>query len=160
MIFFKVLLTTLFTFMISPFSDVSSLSHTEFETLSTSCTTKINKYSGNCINPSSCEGGVYNNLCPSSSKCCVEDVNSKWFYWSYVDKDEFKGLFPLLSDTRINTLYPWFNDALNDVLDDKKGNQKCDIIACFSAQVGHESLDLSTFEEFASGEAYEGRCKS
>ena len=159
---FKVLLTTLFTFMLSPFGNASSLSqdnHTEFETLATSCTTKINKYNGNCISPSSCNGGVYNNLCPGSSKCCVQDVNSKWIYWPYVDQDEFKGLFPLLSDTRKDTLYPWFNDALSDVLHDKKGNQKCDIIACFSAQVGHESVDLSTFEEFASGEAYEGRCK-
>ena len=80
---FKVLLTTLFTFMLSPFGNASSLSqdnHTEFETLATSCTTKINKYNGNCISPSNCDGGVYNNLCPGLFKCCVEDVNSKWFY--------------------------------------------------------------------------------
>ena len=162
---FKFLTTILFTFMLSPFGNASSFSqnnHTEIETLATSCTTKINNFNGNCIRPAECDGGVFNNLCSGSSisKCCVDDVNSKWFYWSYVSKDEFKGLFPLLSDTRVNTLYPWFNDALGDVLDDKKGNEKCDIIAAFSAQVGHESLDLTTFEEFASGEAYEGRCKS
>jgi len=59
----------------------------------------------------------------------------------------------------VRRYYPWFNDALSDILEDKKGNSQCNIIAAFAAQLGHESVDLSTFEEFASGEAYEGRCK-
>ncbi len=125
-----------------------------------SCKTRVSSYDGKCISQSQCDGAIFNNLCPGSSKCCVEDVNSSpWLYWRYVSRDEFKGLFPLLSDVRQNTLYPWFNSALGDLLEDKKGMETCDIIAAFSAQVGHESLDLTTFEEFASGEAYEGRCK-
>ncbi len=133
----------------------------EVETLaSTSCKTKVNNFQGSCNRPLDCEGGIYNNLCPGSFKCCVEDVKSTpYLYWRYVSRDEFKGLFPLLGDTRTDILHPWFNDALGDVLEDKKGNTKCDIIAAFSAQLAHESLSLTTFEEFASGEAYEGRCK-
>lgn len=160
---FKLLLTTLLTFMITPFglsSFQSENNHTQFETLTTSCQTKINGYDGNCIKPSKCIGAVYNNLCPGSEKCCVPDVNSKWLFWHYVSKDDFKELFSSLSDNRVDVLYPWFNDALGDILKDKKGNDKCDIIAAFSSQIGHESLDLSTFEEFSSGQAYEGRCKS
>lgn len=128
-------------------------------TLST-CSTKINSLSGSCISPSTCNGGIYNNLCPGISKCCVPDVNnSPWLYWKYVSKDQFKGLFPLLSTTRSDLLYPWFNVALSSLFDDKKGNTECNIITSFAAQIGHESVDLATFEEFASGEAYEGRCK-
>jgi predicted chitinase len=124
------------------------------------CQTKINNYQGSCIKPSDCNGGVYNNLCSGSVKCCIQDVNSSpWSFWKYVSREDFKSMFPLLSETRINILHPWFNDAIGDVLNDKKGNEQCDIISAFAAQVGHESLDLTTFEEFASGEAYEGRCK-
>lgn len=132
----------------------------DYYTSSVSCTTKINNYKGSCIKPSDCDGGIYNNLCPGSAKCCVPDVNkAPWIYWNYVSKVQFKEMFPLLGNTRTDILYPWFNEALGDVLNDKKGNSNCNIISAFSAQVGHESLDLSTFEEFASGEAYEGRCK-
>lgn len=128
---------------------------------STECTTRIDKFEGSCIKPSDCEGGVFNNLCPSVYKCCVPDVNSTpWLYWRYVSRDEFKGLFPSLSQTRSDLLFPWYNKALGELLSDKKGNNECHIIAAFSAQVGHESMELTTFEEFASGEAYEGRCKS
>lgn len=126
----------------------------------TTCKTRVNSFEGSCISPSTCDGAIYNNLCPGSTKCCIQDINtSSWLYWRYVSIDEFKNLFPLLSEIRRNTLFPWFNKALTDVLNDKKGQEQCDIIAAFSAQIGHESLDLSTFEEFASGEAYEGRCK-
>ena len=164
--FLKFLVTTICLF-ITPLNasiDANSSNHTEiveqFEILqSPSCSTKINMFKGSCIKPSECEGGVYNNLCPGSFKCCVKDVNSApWLYWRHVSKDEFKSMFPLVSSTRVDTLYPWFNDALGDVLADKKGNDACNIITAFTAQVGHESLDLTTFEEFASGEAYEGRC--
>ena len=128
---------------------------------STACTTKINNFQGSCIKPTDCSGGgIYNNLCPSVFKCCVNDVNSApWLFWRYVSKDEFRGLFPSLSSIRTDTLFPWFNKAIDSLLEDNMGKDQCHIIAAFSAQVGHESLDLSTFEEFASGEAYEGRCK-
>ena len=158
-------LFTAFALFFSPLtvyaSESSLQNHTDTELLaSTSCTTKINKYQGSCIRPAECEGAIYNNLCPGSAKCCVPDLNSpSYLFWKYVSREEFKKLFPLLSDTRQEVLFPWFNDALWTVLEDKKGNDKCKIIAAFSAQLGHESVDLSTFEEFASGEAYEGRCK-
>jgi predicted chitinase len=149
--------------ILSPISgSVTLQNHTlESESLvTTSCKTKINNYQGSCIRPVECDGGIYNNLCPGSFKCCVEDVKSSpWFYWSYVGKDEFKQLFPLLGNARTDVLYTWFNDALGNVLEDKKGNDKCNIIPAFAAQLAHESVGLSTFEEFASGEAYEGRCK-
>ena len=149
--------------ILAPISaSLTTQNHTlESETLaSTTCKTKINNYQGSCIRPAECDGGIYNNLCPGSFKCCVEDVNSlPWLYWPYVDKDDFKKLFPLLGDTRTDILYPWFNDALGDVLEDKKGNDKCNIISAFAAQLAHESVGLAIFEEFASGEAYEGRCK-
>ena len=158
-VFFGLLIT-------APFSESFSLTDKNpISTLSkplaiTTCKTRINTFSGNCITPSTCDGAVYNNLCPGISKCCVEDDNgTPWVYWRYVSTDDFKNLFPLLSETRRNVLYPWFNKALSTVLSDKKGQKECDIIAAFSAQIGHESVDLSTFEEFASGEAYEGRCK-
>lgn len=124
------------------------------------CSTKNNNFNGSCVKPSNCYGGVYNNLCPSVYKCCVPDINNTpWFYSKYVSKEEFKGLFTTLSSARSETLFPWFNKAIDTVLQDKKGNENCHIIAAFSSQVGHESIDLTTFEEFASGEAYEGRCK-
>jgi len=162
----KFLFTT-FAFLLSPLSVLSSqestLNHTipDVELLgSPTCVTKINNYAGACIKPSECNGAIYNNLCPGAYKCCVEDHNSSpILYWRYTSKEEFSFLFPSLSGTRVDVLYPWFNDALWDVMDHKEGNGRCGIIAAFAAQVGHESLDLSTFEEFASGEAYEGRCK-
>ena len=128
--------------ILAPISaSLTTQNHTlESETLaSTTCKTKINNYQGSCIRPAECDGGIYNNLCPGSFKCCVEDVNSlPWLYWPYVDKDDFKKLFPLLGDTRTD---------------------KCNIISAFAAQLAHESVGLAIFEEFASGEAYEGRCK-
>ena len=124
------------------------------------CKTNINEFSGSCITPSTCSGAVYNNLCPKKLKCCVKDVNNPPHLNSYyVSKEKFENLFPVLSATRTEFLYPWFNKALINVLSDKKGQKECDIIAAFSAQIGHESIELSTFEEFATGEAYEGRCK-
>jgi putative chitinase len=126
---------------------------------STACTTNINKYTGTCVIPSTCTGGIFNNLCPGSKKCCVEDTTSPpWIYWKYVSKEDFKSIFSSVSNDRTEALYPWFNSALWDVLDDKMGNPSCHIIAAFAAQVGHESGDLMLFEELASGEAYEGRC--
>lgn len=158
----KFLLTSL-CLLLSPISASESVAnHTEiFETqAATSCSTKINNFKGSCIRPADCKGGVYNNLCPGSVKCCVEDVNSEpWFYWRYMSTEQFKDIFPLLSDTRSDLLFSWFNKALYTLLDDRQGNTVCNIITTFAAQVGHESLELTTFEEFASGEAYEGRCK-
>jgi putative chitinase len=162
------LLFTAFALLVSPFttsfanaSENSVLNHTETELLATStCKTKINGYTGTCIRPVECDGAIYNNLCPGIAKCCVEDLNEPpMLYWRYVSFEDFKIIFPLLGDKRSETLYPWFNDALWDILDSRSGMTKCHVIAAFSAQIGHESVGLSTFEEFASGEAYEGRCK-
>lgn len=160
----SIIVFMIFGFLLSPVTESFSLTNDnplDIKPVSiTSCTTHINSFSGSCINPSTCDGSIYNNLCPGSTKCCVKDVNSSpWFYWKHVSKEQFKELFPVLSNKRRDTLYPWFNSALSDILNDKKGNEKNEIIAAFSAQVGHESVELSTFEEFASGEAYEGRCK-
>lgn len=125
------------------------------------CTTNINKYNGECLSPSSCTGGIYNNLCPGSKKCCVPDPEwSPWFYTKYVSKDEFKSIFSSVSSARSDALYPWFNSALEDILKDKMGNSECNIISAFSAQIGHESGNLMLFEELASGADYEGRCKT
>lgn len=157
----KFLLTSL-CILFSPVYSSEEHNHTDIlETQSiVSCKTKINNFQGSCIRSVDCEGGVYNNLCPGISKCCVEDVNnSPWLYWRHVSKDQFKSMFPLLGDTRLDLLYPWFNIALESLFDDKKGNDNCNIITTFAAQIGHESVDLSTFEEFASGEAYEDRCR-
>jgi len=157
-----IIFSTLFNPILSTDTkDNFDLSESKSSLSSTSCLTKINKFDGNCRTPSSCDGGIYNNLCPGNFKCCVDDINSSpWLYWKYVSKEEFKGLFPLLSDIRINTLYPWYNKALSNILDDIIDTKiKCNIISSFSAQIAHESLDLTTFEEFASGENYEGRCK-
>jgi len=123
------------------------------------CITKINKFQGSCVTPSTCIGGIYNNLCPGSQKCCVQDVESTpLLYWRYVSKTEFKSIFSSVSSDRTDTLYPWFNKALGNILADKMGNSDCNIVAAFSAQIGHESGGLMLFEELASGEAYEGRC--
>jgi putative chitinase len=160
--FIKFLLTSLCVLFSNVSASEQLFNHTEnIETQAvTSCTTKINSFQGSCIRPAECEGGVYNNLCPGSVKCCVEDVNSSpWLYWRHVSKDQFKGMFPLLGTTRSDVLYPWFNVAIESLFDDKKGKNECNIITAFASQIGHESVDLSTFEEFASGEAYEGRCK-
>ena len=157
---FLIGLSALLTTPIAYCSEKINKTDNNFESLSTSCSTKINKLDGLCISQTTCDGAIYNNLCPGSSKCCVPDVNSSpWLYWRYVSKEQFKGLFPLLSTTRSDLLFPWFNVALSSLFDDKKENSECNIIIAFSAQIGHESVDLSTFEEFASGEAYEGRCK-
>jgi putative chitinase len=125
------------------------------------CITRINKYQGSCISPNTCTGGIYNNLCPGNKKCCVQDIESApWFYWKYVNNQEFKSIFSSVSSERADTLLPWFNKALSNILDDTMGNNDCNIIAAFSAQIGHESGSLMLFEELASGEAYEGRCKN
>lgn len=156
-------LVTAISLLLSPVTYASNTyqpNDNNFELTATSCKTRVNSFSGSCIRPAECEGGIYNNLCPGVFKCCVEESNSSpWLFWRYVSNQQFKDMFPLLGDTRTDVLYPWFNDALSDVLGDKKGNIQCNIIAAFAAQIGHESVDLSTFEEFASGEAYEGRCK-
>lgn len=123
------------------------------------CTTNTNKFTGLCVAPSTCDGGIYNNLCANSPKCCVDDVqNPPFLYWRYVYVSELMAMFPTLSNVRAEALAPWFNVAIGKLMDDKKGMTKCEIIAAFAAQVGHESLSLTLFEELASGSAYENRC--
>lgn len=123
------------------------------------CVTKINKFQGTCLPPNTCTGGIFNNLCPGYKKCCVKDTESSpWLFWRYVSNQEFKSIFTSVTSDRADSLFPWFNKALGSILEDKMDNSECNIIAAFSAQIGHESASLMLFEELASGEAYEGRC--
>jgi putative chitinase len=166
---FLIGLLSLFTLPVQSIN-TTQISDTNYDTISNitdsisllqtnNCITKINKFQGSCVSPSTCTGGIYNNLCPGSQKCCVQDVESApWLFWKYVSKTDFRSLFSSVSSDRTDTLYPWFNKALDNILDDKMGNNDCNIIAAFSAQIGHESAGLMLFEELASGEAYEGRC--
>ena len=92
-------LFTAFALLLSPLSVLSSqestLNHTipDVELLgSPTCVTKINNYAGACIKPSECNGAIYNNLCPGSYKCCVEDHNSSPIL--YFTLEAFLGSFP------------------------------------------------------------------
>jgi len=61
-------------------------------------------------------------------------------------------VFPLLSASKAAEYFPHLETAMN-----QGGINSCLRRSAFLAQVGHESGQLRWFEEFASGEAYEGR---
>ncbi|KAJ9449154.1 Endochitinase [Diplonema papillatum] len=124
------------------------------------CTTRINSYRGTCKSVSSCGGGTFNGLCPGSSsiKCCVNDPTSAPWATRYVTLSQFRSSFESLSTVRASALLPYFNSALSTLLSGAPSSQvRCNRIAAFVAQVGHESVGLRYFEELASGAAYEGR---
>lgn len=158
---FKKILSILSLIYLSTLSVNADFFHKKNEYKTSECHTRFNNFHGECTSPSSCDGAIYNNFCPGLSKCCIEDIkNSPIFYWRYVSYSDFERLFPELSKTRTNTLFPWYNNAISDILNNTHNNKKCHIISAYTAQIGHESAGLNLFEELASGEEYEGRCKS
>jgi len=86
--------------------------------------------------------------------CCVEETHptfkvapqiQEYFPW-------FMKVFNGLSETRAKALFPYFVEAVQE------GHiTTCHQVAAFSAQLAHESGGLRYFEEWASGEAYNGR---
>lgn len=65
---------------------------------------------------------------------------------------QFRDCFPNLSASRAAQLYESFIAACYEVPITTRAQ-----LACFIAQLGHESMGLTTFTEFASGAAYENR---
>lgn len=70
-----------------------------------------------------------------------------------INQKHLEYIFPLTDFKRLRLLRPFINFAM----------QQYDIsltkerVAMFVAQIGHESDEFKTFEEYASGAAYEGR---
>jgi predicted chitinase len=123
------------------------------------CYSPVNHYRGTCVKATECKGATFNDQCPGRLKCCVQDSSAPSRYTNYVDYSVFTSLFENAGSIRSQYLHPWFNNALTSLLEYTSPQQRCHIIAAFSAQVGHESVGLLYFEEIASGEEYEGRCK-
>lgn len=123
------------------------------------CYSPVNHYKGRCMKATECRGATFNNGCPGRLKCCTEDSSAPSGYTNYVDYSIFTSLFENAGSIRSQYLHPWFNNALDSLLRGTNAIQRCHVIAAFSAQVGHESVGLLYFEEIASGEEYEGRCR-
>ncbi|HEY3448034.1 MAG TPA: LysM peptidoglycan-binding domain-containing protein [Myxococcales bacterium] len=69
-----------------------------------------------------------------------------------VSVEQLRAIMPNLSAGRANQLLPYLNDAMV-----KGGINTPARQAAFLAQLAHESVGLTAFEEYASGAAYEGR---
>ncbi len=69
-----------------------------------------------------------------------------------VSVEQLRAIMPNLSVARASQLLPYLNDAMI-----KGGINTPARQAAFLAQLAHESVGLTAFEEFASGAAYEGR---
>jgi len=126
-----------------------------------SCTTPFNNFKGECISTSECTGATFNGLCPGSSsiKCCVAETRPANPTQELVSFKAFRNLFNGISETRAEAFWPYFNEAMDQILrDNPSSTEKCHRVAAFVAQIGHESAGLLYFEELASGSAYEGRC--
>lgn len=66
--------------------------------------------------------------------------------------DQLRRIIPNLAVSRANSLISHFNSAMREA-----SINNCPRKAAFIAQLAHESGGLNWFEEFASGDAYEGR---
>lgn len=69
-----------------------------------------------------------------------------------ITQAQLQRIIPQLSSSRASQLMPHLNKALKEA-----SINTCRRISAFIAQVAHESGGLQWFEEFASGDAYEGR---
>ena len=69
-----------------------------------------------------------------------------------VSVQQLRGIMPNLSTARAEMLLPHLNSAMAEAGINTPRRQ-----AAFLAQLAHESVGLTAFEEFASGAAYEGR---
>jgi putative chitinase len=66
--------------------------------------------------------------------------------------EQLRAIMPTLPQAKTETYLPYLNSAMDEFQINTPLRQ-----AAFVAQLAHESVGLTAFEEFASGKAYEGR---